>query len=290
VEVRLQPAGHIHACVLDPTGRPLAGVGTRVKPQNVPGWLEGPRTGDLGKARIGPLPAGLGLRVALPQELHHLVLRDTWSSRGITLQPGETFELPPLTLDPAGRSIDGTLEDAEGRPLPGAQVACHIPVWPVNAAIADEQGRFRLTQLPVRGSDVWLIAADTAKQLYAMSRVDPDSGDGVCLVLRPLTSASGLLGRPSGQVLPAIKVAISPMLRTQYAGLTVYMGWDTPWAPLPEAVETAADGSWRVTGLIAGGMYALQPEVPEARLDLEERIFTVDPDGKPTDFGLMVAE
>jgi hypothetical protein len=53
-------------------------------------------------------------------------------------------------------------------------------------------------------------------------------------------------------------------------------------------VKTAADGSWQVKGLVAGGMYALQPETPGTRLDLDKGLFEVDRKGKPTDLGLMM--
>jgi hypothetical protein len=276
--------------VLDPNGQPLAGIETQIKPKDVPGWIEGPRTSDLGDVRIGPLPAGLRLTVSPPQQVCHLVPSDTWSGTEITLQPEETYELPPLVLDREGRSMEGILQDADGTPLPGAKVAWVLPGGVADAGTTDEQGRFRLTRLPVKGFDVWLIAADTARQLYLMSQVDPDSGDSVRLVLRPLTSASGHLSGPDGEVLPGIKVGFSRRLRFHYAGVTVYAHWPADWIPSPEAVETAADGSWQVTGLIAGGMYALQPKAPNARLDFEKSLFEADREGKPTDFGLIVME
>jgi len=290
VRVQLQPPGYIHTSVLNPNGQPLAGIETQIRPKDVPGWIEGPRTSDLGDVRIGPLPAGLRLTVSPPQQVRHLVPDDAWSGREITLQPEETFELAPLTLDPGGRSIEGTLEDADGKPLPGAKVACVLPGALASSATADERGRFRLTQLPVSGFDVWLIAADAARQLHVMSLVDPDAGDSTRLVLRPLTSASGVLSGPDGQVLPGVRVRVSPMLKLRYAGSTMYTGWGSEWAPFLEAVETAADGSWQVSGLVAGGMYTLRPEVPKARLDFEKSLFEADREGKPTDFGLMVVE
>jgi hypothetical protein len=186
--------------------------------------------------------------------------------------------------------VEGLLEDADGKPLPGAKVACYLPVQPVNSATADEQGRFKLTRLPVRGYDVWLIAADSAKQLYVMSLVDPDPGEKVRLALRPLTSASGFLSGPDGQVLADVRVRMFPTLRARQEGVTTYTMWNTGWVPVPEPVKTAADGSWSISGLIAGGIYALQPETPDARLDFDKSLFEVDREGKPTDFGLMMME
>ena len=221
-------------------------------------------------------------------ELRHLVPQNVWDRKEITLKPGETYELAPLTLDPEGRSIEGVLEGADGKPLAGAQVACYLPSQPVNSATADEQGRFKLTRLPVRGYDVWLIAADTAKQLYVMSLVDPDSGEKVRLVLRPLTSASAFLSEPDGQVLADVPVRAFQMLKARQEGATSYSMWNTEWVPISEPVKTAADGAWRISGLVAGGGYALQPETPGTRLDLDKGLFEVDRKGKPTDLGLMM--
>jgi hypothetical protein len=237
---------------------------------------------------IGPLPAGLQLSVGVAYELRHLMPQNTWDRKEITLQPGETYELPPLMLDPEGRAIEGTLQDTDGNPLPGAQVACYLPQWPVNLATADEQGRFRLTRLPVKGYDVWLIAADTAKQLYVMSPVDPDSDQPVRLVLRPLTEAGGLLAGADGQALMGIPVRVFPTMKAQWGGVTVHTVWNTQWVTPPESVKTGEDGSWQISGLIAGGMYSLQAESPDARLDFGAASFEVDREGQPTDCGLMM--
>jgi hypothetical protein len=120
--------------------------------------------------------------------------------------------------------------------------------------------------------------------------VDPDTGEKVRLVLRPLTDAGGLLSGPDGQVLADIPVRVFPTLKARWGGVTAYTTWNTGWVPLPQPVKTAEDGSWQVSGLIVGGMYAVQPEVPEARLDFEAGLFEVDRDGKPTDCGLMMVQ
>ncbi len=287
IEVRLRTAGYIHTSVLSPEARPLPDIGTWIGIRDAGAAVQGPHTNDRGEVRVGPLPAGLQLRLVVAFELEHLVPQNVWDRKEITLHPGETYELAPLTLDPQGRSIEGVLEDADGKPLAGAKVACYLPSWPVNAATADEQGRFKLTRLPVRGYDVWLIAADTAKQLYIMAPVDPDSGEKVRLVLRPLTSAGGFLSGPEGQVLAGVQVRIFPTLRARREGVTSYTMWNTQWVSVPQPVKTAADGAWQVKGLVAGGMYSWQPEMPDARLNFEKGLFEVDRQGKPTDLGLM---
>jgi len=293
VEIRLQASGYVHTSILDPKGHPVAGIGTfvGVRAGYVPEAAVGPRTNDVGEVLIGPLPAGLKVGVGVVYEFRHLVPQNTWDGKEITLQPGETYELPPLILDPEGRSVEGTLEDADGKPLPEAQVACILPEGgTIGSAPADEQGRFELTRLPVEGYDVWLIAADTTKQLYVMSPVDPDSGQQVRLVLRPLTSAAGLLTGQDGQILADVQVSVFPVLKAQREGATSYGTWQTEFVPVPQPVKTAEDGSWQISGLIAGAMYALRPEVPEARFDFEKSLFEVDREGKPTDFGLMVID
>ena len=123
-----------------------------------------------------------------------------------------------------------------------------------------------------------------------MSHVDPDSGERVRLVLRPLTSASGLLTGPDGQVFAGAPVRVFPMLKTRQEGITTYTMWNTEWSPPREPVKAAADGAREVRGLVGGGMYAVQPEAPDARFDLAQSIFEVDREGKPTDLGLMTMQ
>jgi RNA polymerase sigma factor (sigma-70 family) len=289
IEVRLQVPGYIHSSVVDPAGQPLPGIGTLVRVgEQYASLVQGPATDGNGELLAGPFPAGLQLGLQVVSEVHHLVLRDVWRGHEVTLQPGETYELPPLTLDPEGRSIEGVLVDAEGKPLPGAQVACHLPQWPVNSATADEGGRFRLTRLPVEGCDVRLIAADAAKQLYVMAPVDPDAGEEVRLVLHPLTSATGFLSGADGQVLGNVGVHLFPVVNGLQQGIPTYMTWNSGWVSRPESVKTTAEGEWKIGGLVPGGTYTLQPELPGAYLDFERGILEVDREGKPTGFGLTM--
>ena len=164
-------------------------------------------------------------------EVAHLVLDNPWSRAStqnpLVLQPGETYELPALTLDPDGRSVRGVLVDSDGQPHPGAKVSCHLPQSPVNSAVADEEGRFALSRLPVQGWDVWLFAADAARRLYVASPVDPDGGVEVRLVLRPLTSAGGILVREDGQPLGDAQLMVWPFLRCRMGNDGIaYIGWD----------------------------------------------------------------
>ena len=292
VKIRLQPSAHVAASIADPEGRPVAGIGTVVVFRDAypPGSVAGPRTDELGEMLIGPLPAGLPLGILVARESRHLVPELLWNRKVISLEPGEIHELPALTLDPEGRSIEGTVEDADGDPLPGAQVACHLPQRPPDLATADDQGRFRLAKLPVRGYDVWLIAGDTAQELYAMAPVDPDSGDEARLVLRPLTSAFGFLSGPDGQVLADVPVRVYPRLQARREGTVAYLTWGTKWVRRPEPVKTGEDGSWEVSGLIAGGVYRLSPQGTAGHLSADRGIFEVDREGEPTDIGLVMTE
>jgi hypothetical protein len=289
-EIRLSDAAYIHATVLGPVGLPLPGIRTDLAAFTAGLRLaEGPLTDERGEADLGPLPAGLPVHVSVPRELRHLVAEHVWDSEEITLAPGETHRLPPLTLDPDGRSIEGTLQDADGWPLPGAQVACYLPVVAVNAATADEHGRFHLTGLPARGYDVWLIAVDGAAQpqVFAMAAVDPDAGEDAALVLRPLTCARGLLTSRRGQPLADVDVRLAPMVSLG-PGREGFCAWGAGLVPPPMPVRTAEDGSWQVDGLVAGGVYALETRKPSMSMNLEPRFLEVDLEGTPTDLGPMV--
>jgi len=290
IEIRLDGPGYIRTWVRDPDGFPLAGVQTHIWACKAGISLaEGPQTDEQGEADIGPLPAGPLVNVSVPQELRHLVAENVWDGEEITLEPGQTYELPPLTLDPDGRSIEGTLEDADGNPLPGARVASNLPVSPPNVATADERGRFKLTRLPVQGFDVWLIAGDAAKQLYAMAPVDPDLREDVQLVLRPLATARGLLRHYGGQALAGVEVCVVPMVEERSPAMTWHERWSTEWIhlPPPKPAKTAEDGSWQVSGLVAGGVYSLQPKTGYRDQMFDAKLFEVDPEGKPTDLGPM---
>lgn len=86
--------------------------------------------------------------------------------------------LPGMTIRLArgGFSVTGTVRDADGTPMPGAQVdAVEVlprAPGPAHAAIADREGRFTLT---LSGSLPYLLVASAHRRARTMVRCDPKS-------------------------------------------------------------------------------------------------------------------
>ncbi len=285
VQVRLAPAAYVRTRVADLEDRPVAGFQTNLV---TPMWVlvNGPQTGTDGTLVVGPLPPAIRLRLQPEDDVAHLVLDMPWRDDGagyITLDPGETRELPALVADPDGLSVEGIVEDTQGRPVAGAKVAAHLPVTPVNAAMTDGSGIFELDRLAVR-HDVWLIASHPTEPLYAMQKVDPEGPGPVRIVLRPPVPAGGFLATADGRPLGQVKVR--PERKVMRRGGGAAMVWNAAWIPHPEPVTSDEDGVWAIDGLVAGAPYLVFPQVVDMGVFQPEAAFIANADGSFTDVGL----
>jgi hypothetical protein len=287
VQVRLAPAARVRTSVVDLEGQPVPGFRTRlaIGGGSIHVMVNGPQTGTDGTLVVGPLPPAMRLRLQPEDDVEHLALDMPWRDDGtgyITLDPGESRELPALVVDPDGLSVEGIVEDAGGRPVAGARVAAHLPVTPVNATTADGSGAFKLDRLAVR-DDVWLIASHPTEPLYAMQKVEPEGPEPVRIVLQPPVAAGGFLttadGRPFGQV----KVRVERKMRRR-GGLPIL--WNAAWIPQPDPVVSDEDGAWAIDGLVAGAPYLVFPQVVDMGVFYRDAAFIANADGSFTDVGV----
>jgi hypothetical protein len=87
------------------------------------------------------------------------------------------FDLPRIELA-AGGTVEGTVLDARGNPVPGARVANdHVPTYltlgasPAGVAVADAKGRFKLDGLPEGNLTLEAYAPDVGRAREADVRV-----------------------------------------------------------------------------------------------------------------------
>jgi hypothetical protein len=289
VEIRLARAAYIRTSVVDAQGAPVGKIGALVSLVGAYGWtLAGPQSDDHGGLLIGPLPAGVSLRVQPPYEIRHITHNSAWENGlAIMLHPGETYELPALRVDPNGRTVKGVVVDTDGKPVAGGKLGLCRWLTLAPPAVADEQGRFTLYRLSVGQNDEWVVAAHPTLARYAMLQLKPGVGDDLRIVLRPAVRVSGYLADRDGQPLKDAKVRVRPLLvRSRQGSVISFVPWDAPWIPAPPATTTGADGSWTIGGLVAGGGYTVEAE--RYTIGFDEALFTTNADGTPLDLGMVI--
>ncbi len=276
LEVRLQRAAWAEARIVDIEGRPVAGVACTVqvggpdrKEYPFPGEDDLPCTGvsdEQGLVRLGPLPPGYP--VVFAPGAGPMLVEDPWEPLGeVTPEPGEVIELPPLVLDPAGRTLTGRLVDADGGPVIGAMVLSSHGINRVALTTSDEDGRFQLEGLWMRG-EVPVTAFTEGGSLAACAKVNPgnwprparghpagDAPEEFALVLRPLASAEGTVRDRDGEPVSGAEVVLHSWALARSAVV--------PPALIRHAVvPTDTEGHWMIEGLVPGAEYRVAPRDP----------------------------
>jgi hypothetical protein len=286
IEVHLAPAAYIHTGAFDANGQPLRNMMAQLflTEGGLGGLMNAGQIDPTGNILVGPLPAGIGLRLQSPPELWPLALNDAWTTglKGdIRLSPGQTYELPALRVDMDGRKASGLVQDEQGLPVAGAQVTCNVPTLCANA-VTDGKGRFTITRLPIKG-DIWLIASHPSELLHVMQKVDPNAGDAM-LVVHPLTSAKGQFVDDKGRPVKRANVQAAPCIRSANG----WMIWQAPSVRMV-GVLTDDDGFFEVKNIVVGAPYMLVLQIPGvAAIGPGGTDFTAKP-GKPIDFGALTA-
>lgn len=284
-EIRLAEGAYVHSSIVDQEGHPLPGLETEIAVHpGLAGLIRGPKTDENGEVAIGPLPTGVELVIEPPGDVYHLSLNSTWwrgRKAEITLKPGEVYELPTLVVDPEGRSAEGIVMDEQGRPVAGARVVPFRPTVPRNEVFTDEQGRFTLTRLAIRG-EVWIVASHATEPHHAAVQIDPDEGEPLEIVLKPAATVRGQVVDGEGRAIQGARVRAIRMLRI---GDTTSI-WNAAWIPEPEPVATDADGFWSIDGLVSGAPYALSVQAEGLRYDPFQAKFVADAD-EPLGLGMV---
>ena len=293
VEIRLTPGGYLHTEVVDPADRPLPDIASAISlPQGLHGsqTIAGPRTDEGGHLTIGPLPAGVSLRVRPAPGVRPFVTGTPWWDEGdIVLAPGEQRDLPPLVVNLQGRSLKGWVGDEHQQPVKGALVFAPQIEEPI---VADESGYFELTGLPVRGK-LLIVGVHLTEPLVAAEEIDPDWGLRANLVLRPLGTATGQIVDKEGRPLSGVNINLHRPVPGSGGGLgRARLRLQERLGKNSFRRQTVTDwqGRWSVGCLIeGGGEYQLTVWAPGARGGREQTTFTAT-GGETVDLGTIVLE
>jgi hypothetical protein len=228
---------------------------------------------EQGQIRIGPLPPRQPLVFELSWICKAMVVEDVWEELGeIAPEPGETYELPDLVLNPAGRVLAGRVCDADGEPVSGATVFSPHGIFTKTLTTSDEDGRFQLEGLRAHG-EVGVVALIDEGLMAAAVRCDPDDWPQVprtrpapgeptelelVLTLEPLAALAGEVVDLNGELAAGAEVQV-----------TTYRIQDSPVLPrqirLHATTLTTPEGTWHVEGLIAGLEYRVCAYDPAER-------------------------
>ncbi len=290
IEIHLQPGAWLLTRVVNRDGEPMPGVPIGVKmgefgeaaqfERTMPGGVSDAQ----GFVRVGPIAPDADCAIEMGQALRRFFVNESEVGAELfRLAPGEERQLLPIVFDPRGRSVTGTVLDAQGQPVRDALVFGDSTVVP---AIADEDGEFTLTGLPKDGM-VTLQAVHPTESLFAGTEVDPDAAPPLTLTLGPPAGVAGRALDADGNPVPGMMLIhdqtnIPPVIgmelecRQQEAGREVY-----------EYVNE--DGTWRMSGFVPGidCTFVLYDRKGEFRR--QELTFTAEP-GVTTDLGDIILE
>ncbi|MEN6302526.1 MAG: hypothetical protein ABFD96_07365, partial [Armatimonadia bacterium] len=253
--VKLQPAATALVSITDEQNQPLAGYGVFVGYPMGEGGRVSRQAGNSdqqGLIRLNCLPAGTKLFLSPDERLRGLMLDPQWGKDPITLAAGETRQLPPIVVNPVGRSLQVFVGDAEGKPVKGAQVYVAGARPPV---LTDDKGQASLTKLPLRGK-VTLLAVHPTEECFAAEIVEPTGDYWPGLLLKPLGKATGLLiSKPGGKPLEGYQLYVTT--NNSVAGFWRLDGSLRQRLGLMSnrEVVTDADGRWHATDLVPGAEY-----------------------------------
>lgn len=296
ITLTLQPAATAILPVVDPQGQPLPNIPVMamLTDDRYGGFtMADAKTDAAGLARISALPPGLKLQFQVSWEMSLLVVTQaTRDENAHVLKPGDELTLPPIVMDPKGRSLNVFVGDADGKPIRDAQVYAQNVQKPF---VTDEQGKVTLTGLAMRG-EIGLFAAHPTQDLFAAQVVDPDKDPWPGLLLKAPGQATGLLiDKEGGKPLAEVNVMAQPDGRR---GGWWWIGQQFRTKlrmnnPGQQGLKTDADGRWKLDKLIPGVDYQLIvfTQTPEKMRSAASFAGTFKAEGGPDlqDIGIMEA-
>lgn len=253
--VKLQPAATALVSITDEQNQPLAGYGVFVGYPMGEGGRVSRQAGNSdqrGLIRLTCLPAGTKLFLSPNDPLRGLMLDPDWGREPLTLTAGETRQLPPIVVNPAGRSLQVFVGDATGKPVAKAQVFASGFQPP---ALTDDKGQATLTKLPLRGRAT-LVAVHPTEDWFAIESLEPTGDYWPGLLLKPLGKATGLLiSKPGGKPLEGYQLYV-----TANTGRADFWRLDNRLhqrlgTMSNRDVLTDADGRWHATNLLPNVEY-----------------------------------
>jgi protocatechuate 3,4-dioxygenase beta subunit len=285
--LKMVAGAYVVTQAVDERGGPLPGIGVLAYAHDdrhanlaLVAYAESDAQGNI---RLGPLPADFPLSTTGAYEDRQKLLDREWVYlRKLTLAPGEGRSLPPVRLNPQGRTANGRVLDEAQQPVKGALVYGSGTEAP---ATTDETGHFALTGLAARGK-VWLLTLHPTKPLAAAAVLDPDADPPPDLTLKPFAAAKGRLVDGQGKPLRA----------------EVYLGpWGAKGSPefsTPRALEvrlkarggawtcsSGDDGMWAMDTLLPGVSYEGYAQFADGQM---ARVSFETKSGETVDLGDMV--
>ncbi|RKI40671.1 carboxypeptidase regulatory-like domain-containing protein [Corallococcus sp. AB004] len=236
--IRMRPSTFIEGTVKNERGQPLSGVRVRAHSGGVGGDLPPEtRTDGAGHYRLGPL-IDTSIELSLKGD-HYRLRREQLLLGGARTGPWD------FTLT-RGLSVEGTLVDAEGKPVPGVYVAlgtAHASGGFTSAAmtfedalgVSDEAGRFVAGAIESGRKDL-LVEARGFIPLTIPVQVP---STGVRVVVDRGASVSGSVTDATGHLLPEVRIGL----------------WDSASPdsrPRPDFLSTDRNGAFSLSGLKAG--------------------------------------
>ncbi|MGE6761143.1 carboxypeptidase regulatory-like domain-containing protein [Corallococcus interemptor] len=237
--VQMRPGTVLEGTVRNEQGQPISGVrvqalsggaGAMLPPETV--------TDGAGHYRLGPLTtASVELELT---GAHHRVRREQLLLDGARAGPWD------FTLT-SGHSVDGTLVDNDGKPVPGVYLSLGTALASGGHSLAatnfqdafgksNEAGRFVAGALDAAGRWDLLVAPQGFIPLTLPVQVP---STGVRVVLDRGASVSGTVTDATGQPLPEVRIGL----------------WDSASPkkdPIPDYLFTDSHGAFSVSGLKAG--------------------------------------
>ncbi len=256
-DFRLQPVANAVGWVRDTAGQPVRGVSVKcVTPRppelrfSMEATISAGASDAQGKVELPNIPAGVELK--LEAETRGFDVASEWPET-LTLQPGETRDLGVLTMNPAGRTVSGLVQEPD-TDAPASK-ALVVDLSTGREAVTDDRGRFELTRLRPDRSAL-LLVRDRSQRLYALRKVDPDEQQPVNLVLKPLASVEGYVVDPQWRPVGGARVVAEIQARGYYGVRTE----GREYLPgLPEA-RTDGRGHYRLDNLLDGMTYEIRAE------------------------------
>lgn len=258
-DFELYPArGRIDGQVLDALGRPVAGARVELRRAGE-GLVAETATDAAGRYRFLDLEAPGGVTY-LTSATAGGYYESALGADGAPLEPVDPAGWPggraplDLVLHPASGQLQGAVADTRGQPLAGVPVTAIRPAdgatW---KATTSSDGWYVMTGLPAGPGDTLLVRADApeappAAALQAVA-LNGNRAATAHVTAAPAAAVAGTVYGAGGLVL---------------AGATVEL-WQEGWAEPVARTTTAADGTYRFTGLLAGRRYAVTASAPGYR-------------------------
>lgn len=296
VDIQLQPGAWLLTRIVNRDDQPMTGIAVGLK---LADFREYPRVMPAGVSdaegfvRIGPIPPGIDCAVELGGPLRRFFFNQYEVGDTVQrLEPGDERQLPPIIIDPRGRSVSGTVVDTEGNPVRDALVFGDRLGPP---AISGNDGQFTLNGLSKAGM-VEIEAIHPTEPLLAGTVVDPDDASPLTLTLAIPGSVTGRVLDAEGNPIPGVMIihrwpsgVITSPGYEGYPTLSIELSQRQIEAGRDTFAYPGKDGSWMLSGLTAGLDYKLMFNQRLGEYHNQEMTFTAE-SGVTTDLGDIILQ